>query len=88
MPFAGYRFYLDAKVFDVGYYAYLWSSSPFVGDGYARLFYLDPDEAFADDYNGRANGFSLRCFKDSYLSFPSSEGGDSSTGVLMISIDT
>ena len=76
IPFAGYR-NLNAKVYVIGDSAYLWSSSPNAGNEFARCFGLDPDGASA--YNGsyRANAFSVRCFKDSYLSFPSSEGGDS-----------
>lgn len=77
IPFAGGRNYLDARIFYMGYTASLWSSSPYVGSANARIFSLDPDgaQAINDDYRARA--YSLRCFKDSYLEFPSSEGGDS-----------
>ena len=85
IPFAGYRQYHDAKVYGMGNFASLWSSSPYVGDDDARSFYLDPREANADDRYDRADAYSLRCFKDSYLEFPSSEGGD---GTVTVSIET
>ena len=71
IPFAGYRYNFVAKVYSMGYYAYLWSSSPLVGNVSARGFYLGPSEANANDSNNRAFAYSLRCFKDSYLEFPS-----------------
>jgi len=70
IPFAGYRSYYDAKGDKVGNYANLWSSSPYVGDGYARYFSLAPYGAYANNYDSRGNAYSVRCFKDSYLSFP------------------
>ena len=70
IPFAGTRLDNDAKVFNVGYTAYLWSSSPYVGSDNARSFYLDPIAANANISYVRALGFSVRCFKDSYLEFP------------------
>ena len=76
IPFAGLRYNYDARVYSVGSYADLWSSSRYVGYDNARYFRLIPNEAYADDLSFRADGFSVRCFKDSYLSFPSSEGGD------------
>ena len=71
IPFAGSRYYYDAKVFSMGSYAYLWSSSPRVGNDYARRFYLGPDGAHVNGSYDRADADSLRCFKDSYLGFPS-----------------
>ena len=79
IPFAGYRDY-DAYVYDMWYGASLWSSSPDVGNDNARNFSLDPDGAYADNGSLRAYGFSVRCFKDSYLSFPTNENGDSGSG--------
>ena len=64
------------------------SSSPNVGYDDARHFFLSPDVADANLSIFRAAAFSVRCFKDSYLEFPSSEGGDSSIGALVISIET
>ena len=75
IPFAGYRYGNDAKVYNMGISALLWSSSPYVGYVTARNFNLSPLAAYAYSYYNRAYAFSLRCFKDSYLEFPSSEGG-------------
>ena len=83
IPFAGLRNNSDAKVYIMGNLALLWSSSPRVGNDDARFFYLDPNGAHANSNNGRADAFSLRCFKDSYLEFPSSEGGDSTVTVYI-----
>ncbi|MBO4517142.1 hypothetical protein J5751_07090 [bacterium] len=75
MPFAGYRSF-NAKVYVIGDLANLWSSSPYAGDERARYFALGPGEAGAYNLSRRAYAFSVRCFKNSYLSFPSSEGGE------------
>ena len=74
IPFAGYRDN-PALVYGLGGYANLWSSSPDAGDENARNFYLNPNAAGAYGSSSRADAFSVRCFKNSYLSFPSSEGG-------------
>ena len=68
IPFAGSRYLDAAKVYNMGYNANLWSSSPNVGNDNARNFNLNPNEANANNNNNRANAFSLRCFKHSYLS--------------------
>ena len=70
IPFAGYRNRDDAMVYSMGSDALLWSSSPNVGNYDARYFHLSPDEANAGYNDFRAYADSLRCFKDSYLSFP------------------
>ena len=75
IPFAGYRYY-GAKVYGVGDYTFPWSSSPDAGNEYARYFNLDPNNANVYYNLHRASAFSVRCFKNSYLSFPSSEGGE------------
>ena len=75
----------DAKVYGLGGYANLWSSSPNAGSEGARSFGLSPGAAYAGYYNGRAGAFSVRCFKNSYLSFPSSEGG-ASTGQVTLTL--
>ena len=78
IPFAGRRNGKDAKVFGMGNNALLWSSSPYVGNEVAtRFFLLSPNGAYANYFSNRVYAFSLRCFKDSYLEFPSSEDGDS-----------
>ncbi len=70
IPFAGYRNYYDAKVYTVGYWAYLWSSSPYVGNEDACSFYLGPGGASAYGISFRAGGSSVRCFKDIPLRLP------------------
>lgn len=71
IPFAGQRD-RSARVYEIGDNAYLWSSSPDAGYADARFFGLLPIVAYAIGDNTRAYAFSVRCFKDSYLSFPSS----------------
>jgi len=81
IPFAGYRdYYHNVKVNEIGAYAGLWSSSPIVGNANARFFNLNPYVASAIYPQPRAYGLSLRCFQNSYLSFPTNENGDSGSG--------
>ena len=82
IPFAGYR-NRGAKVYDMGSSAFLWSSSPDLGNVFARFFYFGPNGAYAGSDYGRAYAFSLRCFKDSYLEFPSSEDGGNTGQVTL-----
>ena len=82
IPFAGYR-NSSAMVFAVGESVDLWSSSPYVGHDGARYLYLGPRGANASYDNSRVLAHSLRCFKDSYLSFPSSEDVDSTVTVYI-----
>lgn len=68
MPFAGYRDYSTAVLNYQGSYGFYWSSSPFsAGSSYARYLYLYSSRVRADYSGGRADGFSVRCFKDSYV---------------------
>ena len=71
IPFAGYRYYNDAKVQGIGVNAYLWSSSP-GGEYNARNFYLEPSKARTRNTYSRGFARSLRCFKDSALGSSSS----------------
>ena len=68
MPFAGSRDLEDGKVYDMGGYANLWSSSAY-DDSYpdSRGLYLGADDVGAgyDDHRGFAR--SVRCFLDSPL---------------------
>ena len=80
IPFAGDRYHIDAEVYHVGRLSRLWSSSPYVGGAHVRAFSLYPDEAYADTDGSHANAYSVRCFKNSYLSFPTNENGDSGSG--------
>ena len=83
IPFAGGRYSLNGAVNGVNTVAYFWSSSPKVvgtpsGDG-AFTFLLGSDKV-QNTYGLPVYGFSVRCFKDSYLSFPTNENGDSGSG--------
>ena len=83
LPFAGYRYYGSASLYDLGSYGFYWSSSPSSASSkYARRLYLGSSNVDADDYDNRADGLSVRCFKDSYVAPISytltfdSQGGD------------
>ena len=94
VPFAGDRNHIAAKVYDLGSSAYLWSSSPYSAETpYSRYLFLDVYGDMGMGYDRRADAYSVRCVYDSYQTYTkasnlSSEGGDSSTGALVISIDT
>ena len=69
MPFAGCRDYSSASLNIQGSVGFYWSSSPY-GSSYpnnARYLSLDSSSVGTDDLSGRAYGFSVRCFKDSYV---------------------
>ena len=74
MPFAGSRDYFSADLIDQGSYGYYWSSSPYGSDSPNRAcnLNLDSSNVYANDCRSRANGFSVRCFKDSYVTPDSS----------------
>jgi uncharacterized protein (TIGR02145 family) len=61
LPLAGY---LNATVNDSQSNGFYWSSSPLDGDS-AYYLYLGISEVRADYESRRANGLSVRCFKDS-----------------------
>jgi len=82
IPFAGYRRY-GADVGGFGNSSYLWSSSPSsFWYSYWFLSYISNGsyDLYTNWYLGTSDGFSIRCFKDSYLSFPTNENGDSGSG--------
>jgi hypothetical protein len=66
MPFAGMRDYDDASSISQGI-GYFWSSSPYPADDYTHFIYLVSSDVFVDDDSYRANGYSIRSFKDSYM---------------------
>ena len=72
IPFAGYR-NIGSILLGVGSYAQLWSSSPGKGSGHvgARPFTLSSNLISASVSNGRAYGRSVRCFKNTPLTYPS-----------------
>ena len=76
IPFAGCR-NEQANVRGVGNRAMLWSSSAYIEDGSAvydgaRSLLLFSGSVRNDVYYERASANSVRCFKDEYLSYPSS----------------
>ena len=76
IPFAGSRDYYDASVENLGYYADLWTSSPYHSSysyirPYSRHFGLYEGGIDGDNYI-RAQGNSVRCFYDFYQPFTQS----------------
>ena len=70
IPYAGWRYYVDASVSNMGNAAYLWSSSPDPELSYnSRNFTTDVGGVSL--FNSRAFAFSVRCFYDSYDYFKS-----------------
>jgi len=85
IPFAGAHD-TTASVVEIGLFTYLWSSSPYVGpvgNDIAREFYFDTDEAAVNGGAYRGNALSVRCFKNSNLSFSFSD-----YGTMEVTIDT
>ena len=73
IPFAGLRNYLDASVYYMGYYAYLWSSSPYsASNPNSRSLYLNVDGHLNMLSNLRTNAISVRCFYDFYKPYTQS----------------
>ena len=73
LPFAGRRNYSKASLNNQGSYGYYWSSSPnSAGSNNARRLYLGSSNVRADNLDNRAVGYSVRCFKDSYVASPES----------------
>ena len=69
IPFAGSRDYSSATLNYHGSYGFYWSSSPYGSDSpsRARSLYLLSSYVNANYNFSRAYGFSVRCFKDSYV---------------------
>lgn len=74
IPFAGRRVPTTAGFANQGSNGFYWSSSPYGSDrpDYARSLYLNSSSVIASNNYGRATGFSVRCFKNSYLAPTSS----------------
>ena len=90
LPFAGGRNYYGASLNGQGSYGYYWSSSPSsASSDSARRLYLGSSNVNANFNLDRAYGYSVRCFKDSYVA-PSisytlelhANGGSVTTGTL------
>lgn len=62
LPVAGYRYYSDGSLIQVGSFGIYWSST--VNGGYSRYLYFGSGNAFMGDME-HANGFSVRCIKES-----------------------
>ena len=73
LPLAGYRDYdEDGDVTSAGNFAYYWSSSPRGGSNPDSAWNLgfNPSYVGPASYSSRAFGFSVRCFKNSYIELP------------------
>jgi len=68
LPFAGYRSGSNASLYNQGSGGYYWSSSPYGSDYPSNVSYLrlSSSNVNANNNNIRADGFSVRCFKDSF----------------------
>lgn len=68
IPFAGRRDFDTAAIKNQGSIGFYWSSSTSGSDEpyNAQLLDLDTSYAFTDTTSRRANGFSIRCFKNSF----------------------
>lgn len=68
MPFAGYRSGSNASLYNQGSGGYYWSSYPYGSDypSNARYLRLSSSNVNANNNSIRADGFSVRCFKDSF----------------------
>ena len=67
VPRAGSRSYDDASLTDYGIYGYYWSSSPYGSTPYYTFHLnLNSSNVYTNFADNRANGYSVRCFKNSY----------------------
>ena len=62
LPLAGYRYRIDAALYNRGSFGYYWSSSPSGTD--ASHLYFSSGGVNPADVDNRAVGFSVRCVKD------------------------
>ena len=63
LPFAGYRYNVSSSVDGQGSYAYYWSSIAY-SDNYAYFLYAHSSMFYPTNWGYRANGYSIRCFKN------------------------
>ena len=73
IPFAGGRDQSNALLYDQGSDGYYWSSSPYSASSSsasARHLCLFSSKVGANYSSSRSRGFSVRCFKDSYVASP------------------
>lgn len=64
LPFAGYYDSYGASIYNYAFGRY-WSSSPYSANDSARFLNLNSSSVNANIDNWRAEGLSVRCFKDS-----------------------
>ena len=63
IPMAGYRYYNGAIVINSGSNGYYWSSTPYDANR-SYIFYFYSSGITPQFYDYRANGYSVRCFKN------------------------
>lgn len=68
-PAAGYRYGLDGKLYNVGYFCSVWSSAPTRANSLPHsTFFLSSNEAILPvNFVGRASAFPVRCVKEASL---------------------
>jgi len=93
LPFAGDRDTDTAKIYDQGVNGSYWTSSPTTSHNVWGLF-LDSSEVSPGKNRSRTRGYSVRCFKDSYvapttytLTF-NSQGGSSVASQIAVEGET
>ena len=72
IPYAGFRNLIDAYVYDMWYYTYLWSSSPSSLNNDVSWYYNILDPTLINYYisrGSRADAYSIRCFYDKYETY-------------------
>ena len=67
-PAVGYRSYDSGSLNYVGEYGYCWSASPYPSDTYHayNLNFYYSGNVYPANSNGRGNGYSVRCVRESY----------------------
>jgi hypothetical protein len=66
LPLAGFRDAVNATIFHQGSYGFYWSSSPHENAIYSDNLFLNSSFVVISygDYDGRALGVPVRCFKN------------------------
>ena len=70
VPIAGRRYYDDGWVRSVTDFGYYFTSSPGGSLGYSLSYLFDSGEGVTQQVRERAEGQSLRCFSNDYLTQP------------------
>ena len=89
MPFAGYRYYNDDVVYDMGVGGYYWSSTRY-NDGTASEFMISSSNIYSSN-GSYYNGGSVRCFRDTpdytLTLVPNNEESNITVGVYGNTVD-